>query len=131
MIDLAEYLQVEADKDRSLRKTAARLHISKTTLEKLIKRKLKTKPHVQTLENIAESTGLTLSAVAEMAGAMMADTDPFARLGRDLELRPWIKKRLPELLSLSEREFNYWMDWVAWRRRQGPPPDQSPDQPSE
>lgn len=130
MMDLAEYLQDEVDKERSIRKTAKRLGISKTTLENIIKRRTKTRLKVSTLENIAAGTGLTLVAVAEMAGVIIGDGKKHARVARELERKPWIAKRLNELLSLNEGEFNYWMDWIVWYRKKGSPPDPSPPSPS-
>ncbi len=101
MLDLADYLQAEVDKT-SIRKVAARIDISKTTVENIIKRKLKSIPKVATLEKIATAYELTLPAVVEMAGVMLGDVDKFARLARELEQSPWIRKRFDELVSLSE-----------------------------
>lgn len=117
MMDLAEYLQSEVDKDRSLRKTAARLHISKTTLDKIIKRKIKTMPQIQTLQNIADYTGLTLPVVVEMAGAVLGDTEKYSMLARELEWYPWITEEWRRLTNLTREELKESLDYVEWRRR--------------
>ena len=128
MMDLADYLQAEVDK-ASIRRVAKHIGVSKTTVENICKRKIETMPKVKTLEKIAAAYGLTLPVVIEMAGAMLGDGDKFIDAAHELEQSPWIERRLTELTSLSEAEFNYWMDWIAWRRRHPAPPDESPDPP--
>lgn len=116
-MDLSEFMQAEIDKPKSsVRKVAKRLHISPTTVQKIAKRQIQTMPEVDTLQKIADNSGLTLPAVVEMAGAMMGDTEKYAKIARSLERSPWIARRFDELVSLDEKEFNYWMDMVAWRR---------------
>lgn len=129
MKDLAEYLQEEVQKT-SIRKVAARIGISKTTVANIAGRKLKNMPEVETLEKIAAAYELTLPAVAEMAGAMSGDGEKAARIARELERSPWIINRLDELLRMSEKDFNYFLDWVKWRKK-NPPPDESPPPPTE
>jgi transcriptional regulator with XRE-family HTH domain len=115
MKDLAAYLQDEVDK-ASIRRVATHIGIAKTTVDHIIKRKIKTLPELPTLEKIATAYGLTLPTVIRMAGAMFDDNDKFMRLAHELELSPWIRQRMGELLSLSEDEFNYAMDLTAFRR---------------
>lgn len=117
MMDLADYLQAEVDKVRSVRKVAAHIDVSKTTVQNIIKRKLKGMPELATLEKIAAAYELTLPAVVEMAGAMLGDGDKFARLARELEQSPWIRDRFDELVGLTEAEFNYALDLIAFRRQ--------------
>lgn len=115
MKDLADYLAPDVERE-SIRKVAARIGIAKTTLENIIKRRLKKMPKVETLKKIADAYGLTLPAVVEMAGMTLGDGDRYARVAREMEQLPWIRKRLDELTRLSEQEFNYWLDWVAYHR---------------
>ena len=61
---------------------------------------------------------------------VLGDVAKYARVARELEQSPWIANRLDELMSLDEKEFNYWLDWVAWNRRQGNPPGSFPPPPS-
>ena len=124
MKDLAKLLQDEID-STSIRRVAKRIGIAKTTASNIAKRKLKSMPEVATLEKIAIAYGLTLPAVVEMAGAMLGDGDKFARLARELEQSPWIRKRFDELVGLSEDEFNYALDLIAFRRQRGETPPQS------
>lgn len=121
MVDLAAYLQDEVDKERSARKVANRIGISHSALVKIVKRNIKTMPDLKTLELIASAYGLTLPAVIEMAGAILGDGDRYARLARELERLPWIAERFDDLMSLSEDEFTYFLDFVVWKRRQAPP----------
>jgi transcriptional regulator with XRE-family HTH domain len=128
MKDLADFLQDEVDAT-SVRAVAKRIDIAKTTVQNIVKRALKTAPETQTLEKIAAAYGLTLPAVLEMTGMMIGDKEKFVKVAHELEQSPWIEKRLDELLSLNEQEFNYWLDWVKWRREHGdgsslPPPTQ-------
>lgn len=119
MKDLADYLQDEVEKT-SIRKVAARIGIAKTTVTNIAHRKLKSMPEVATLEKIATAYDLTLPAVVEMAGAMIGDSDRSTRLARELEQSPWVIKRIDELMHLTEEEFNYAMDLIAFRRSQLP-----------
>ena len=59
MMDLAEYLQAEVDRERSIRKVAKKIGIAKTTLDNIIKRRIKRMPELETLEKIASAYGLT------------------------------------------------------------------------
>lgn len=124
MKDLAEYLQDEIG-STSIRRVAKRIGIAKTTVTNIAKRKLKSIPEVETLEKIATAYELTLPAVVQMAGAMLGDGDKFARLARELEQSPWIRKRFGELVGLSEDEFNYALDLIAFRRDRGEFPPRS------
>jgi transcriptional regulator with XRE-family HTH domain len=131
MKDLADYLQAEVDKVRSIRKVAKHIGISKTALENITKRKLKTRPQLLTLEKIADAyEDLTLPGVVEMAGAMMGDTERYKIIARKMEVHPWIAERFDDLTSVTQEQFNDWMDQVAWRRhRDQSPPDQDAGSP--
>lgn len=116
-MDLAEFMQAEIDKPKSsVRKVAKRLHIAPTTVQKIAKRQIQTMPEIDTLQRIADNSGLTLPAVVEMAGAMLGDTEKYTKIARAIEQAPWIAKRFDELILLKESEFNYWLDMVKWRR---------------
>lgn len=129
-MDLAEFMQAELDKPKSsVRKVARRLHIAPTTVQKIAKRQIQTMPEVDTLQRIADNSGLTLPAVVEMAGALLGDTEKYAKIARALEQTPWIARRFDELMQLSEDEFNYALDLRAFRLKNRFPPD-PPNPPS-
>lgn len=132
-MDLADYLQPKVDKT-SLRKVAAEIGISKSTVDNIIKRKLKSMPELQTLERIAVYSGFSLSVVVAMTGATMGDGSRFVRLAHELEAHPWITERFDELVSMSKEEFNETMDYFGYRREKRnnppPPPPQDDDQPN-
>ncbi len=116
MLDLADYLQAEVDKT-SIRKVAAHIDISKTTVQNIIKRKLKSMPDVTTLEKIASAYGITLTVVVEMAGAMLGDTEKYTQIARELEVHPWIAEEWRRLTSMTKERFREAMDYVEWRER--------------
>jgi plasmid maintenance system antidote protein VapI len=131
-MDLADFIQAELDKPKSsVRKVAKWLHIAPTTVQKIAKRQIRTMPEVDTLQRIADNSGLSLPVIVEMAGAMMGDTEKYTLVARELEKSPWIANRFDELVSLNEQEFNYWMDMVKWRRKNGLPPDSTPPPPTQ
>ena len=72
MMDLADYLQAEVGRT-SIRKVAKATGVSKTTIDNIVNRRLKTMPDVATLEKIARAYGMTLPVVVEMAGAALGD----------------------------------------------------------
>lgn len=118
VMDLAEYIQAEVDKPgMSYRKVAKHIGISKTTVEKIAKRKIVTMPEVGTLQKIADAYGMTLPTVIEMAGAMIGDNERYQAIARRMEAHPWIAARFDELASLPEEKFNDWLDQVAWQRQ--------------
>lgn len=129
-MDLADYLQPRVAQT-SLRKVAVAIGISKTTVENIVKRKLKTMPELQTLERIADYSGFSLPVVVAMAGATMGDGSQYARLARELEAHPWITERFDELTAMSKEEFQETMDYFAYRREKKntphPPPPQDGD----
>jgi len=131
MMDLAEYLQVEVDKERSIRKVAKRIGISKTTLENIIKRRLKTLPELPTLQKIADCyEDLTLPTVVVMVGAMLGDTEKYAQIAREMELYPWIVEEWTRLTSMTKEQFREAVDYMEYRKRQlgGPPLPSGDDQ---
>jgi transcriptional regulator with XRE-family HTH domain len=129
-MDLAAFLQLDVDKS-SVRDVAKKIHISKTTLQKILRRELKTMPQVPTLEKIADYTGLGLSVIVAMTGATMNDREKYDQLARELEAHPWIVERFDELVTMSKEEFQETMDYFAYRRekrKNQTPPPQDDDQ---
>lgn len=128
-MDLAEFMQAELDKPKSsVRKVAKRLHISPTTVQKIAKRQIQTMPEVDTLQRIADHSGLTLSTVVEMAGAMMGDVERYTRLAREIELHPWVVEEWPRLTRMTKAEFKEAIDYIEWRKRNPAPPPPNGDQ---
>jgi len=115
MMDLADYLQAEVGRT-SIRKVAKATGVSKTTIDNIVNRRLKTMPDVATLEKIARAYGMTLPVVVEMAGAALGDGERARRLARELEAHPWIAERFDELTSMTREEFTETMDYLAFRR---------------
>jgi transcriptional regulator with XRE-family HTH domain len=124
-MDLAAFLQLDVDKS-SVREVAGKIRISKTTLQKILRRQLKTMPQVPTLEKIADYTGMSLPVIVAMTGATMNDRGKYDQLARELEAHPWITERFDELVTMSKEEFQETMDYFAYRREkrknQTPPP---------
>ncbi len=134
MIDLSDFLKAAYDKPKmSYRKLAEYIGISKTTVEKIVKRRLKKMPELETLEKIAKAYDLTTPAVVEMAGAMMGDTEKYTQIARELATRPWIAEEWKFLTSLTKEEFAEAKDYMGWRKRHPsdrPPPLPNDDQSS-
>jgi transcriptional regulator with XRE-family HTH domain len=117
-MDLAEFLQAEIDKPgMSVRKVAAQLGISASAVQKISNRKIRTMPELDTLQRIADNSGLTLPAVVEMAGAMLGDTEKYTQVARELELHPWIAEEWPRIKSMTKEEFKEAVDYIEWRKR--------------
>ena len=130
MMDLADYLQAEVDK-ASIRRVAKHIGISKTTVENIVKRRLKTMPDLSTLEKIASAYDMGTPAVVEMAGMLFSDPDVYLALARELERKPWIAEAWPRLVSLTPAELKESLDYIEWRRRHpggAPPPPHNDDQ---
>lgn len=118
MIDLSDFLKTEYDKPKmSYRKLAEYIGISKTTVEKIIKRRLKKMPELETLEKIGTAYELTTPAVVEMAGAMMGDTDKYTQIARELAIHPWLAEEWKFLTSLTKEQFAEAKDYMGWRKR--------------
>lgn len=129
-MDLADFIQRQVE-GASYRKVAKDIGISKTAVENIAKRRVRTMPEIETLQKIADTYGMGLPTVVEMAGAMIGDTDRYQIIARKMEAHPWIAERFDELASLSPEEFNDWLDQVAWRRQRRAPPDPDGHSPSE
>lgn len=125
MPDLADFLE-EKRKKSSYRQLAEEIGISRGALEKIIKRKSGKLPKVETLQKIADTYGLPLPRVVEMAGAALGDEERYIRLARELQSSPWLVERFNDLVTMTEAEFEEAMDYLAYRRRQDRP-DQNGD----
>lgn len=132
VMDLADFIQAELDKPKgSVRKVAAWLHISASTVQKIAKRQIQTMPELDTLERIALYGGMSLGTVVELAGAMMGDTEKYTRVARELELHPWIVEEWDRITAMTKEQFKEAVDYVNWRKEQLsqlPPPPVNGDQ---
>lgn len=117
MMDLADYLQAEVEKT-SIRKVAKLTGVSKTTIDNIRNRRIKTLPELQTLEKIATAYSLTLPAVVEMAGAVLGDGEKYSRIARELELHPWIVEEWDTLIAMTKEQFKEAADFIAFRKQQ-------------
>lgn len=129
-MDLADFMQGELDKPKSsIRKVAKWLHIAPTTVAKIAKRQIQTMPEVDTLQRIADNSGMSLALVVEMAGAMMGDTEKYAQIARELEAHPWIVEEWKYLTSITREQFKEAVDYIEWRRRHPHPSDDDQSNP--
>jgi transcriptional regulator with XRE-family HTH domain len=125
--DLAEFLQADVDKKRSVRKVAKEIGISKTALQNILKRQLKGVSSVETLEKIADHYEISLSAVIDMLGKMTESPERYVVMAREIERHPWVAERYDDLMGATEEQFRKAMEFLDFQRQKDanhlPPPD--------